>query len=160
MFAIRILLIGISLGFFMGCQRIQDAVYDLAETPFAKLRIETLLKEHKIAFEDLDCQMMNTTRNFACTFKSEDKALSDRWIKALKLEKGSPESTRKRYLHTLYPYNCEKQPPFDQSLDQARFMLFENKDRDFKAVKGIAYMVLYIDTQTHQACVQASHSLG
>lgn len=160
MFAIRILLIGILLGFFTGCQRIQDAVYELAEVPFATLRIETLLKDNNITYDKLHCQMMRTTRNFACTFHSEDKALTDQWVKTLNLKKGSTETTEKRYLHTRYPKNCEKQAPFDQDLEQTRFLLFENKDRDFKAVQGIEYMVLYIDTQTHQACVQASHSLG
>lgn len=160
MFAIRILFIGILLVFLTACQRVQNAAYNFAEAPFATLRIETLLKEHRIPYEALHCQMMNTTRNFGCTFKTQDDALENRWVKALKLEKGTMEATKKRYLHTLYPQNCEKKAPFDQNLDQAQFLLFENKDRDFKAVQGIEYMVLYIDTETHQACVQAAHSLG
>jgi sulfur relay (sulfurtransferase) DsrC/TusE family protein len=160
MFAIRILSIGILLGFLTACQRVQNAAYNFAEAPFATLRIETLLKDHQVAFEELHCQMMNTTRNFGCTFKTKDNALETRWVKALKLEQSNAENTKNRYLHTLYPQNCEKNAPFDQNLDQAQFLLFENKDRDFKAVQGIEYMVLYIDTQTHQACVQAAHSLG
>lgn len=160
MFAIRILCIGISLGFLTACQRVQNAAYNLAETPFATLRVETLLKDHQIAVEDLHCEMMNITRNFGCTFKTSDDALQTRFTQALKLEQGNVEDTKNRYLHTLYPQNCEKKAPFDQNLNQARFLLFENKDRDFKAVQGVEYMVLYIDTQTHQACVQAAHSLG
>ncbi len=136
-----------------------NALYNAAEAPYAQRRTEALLAEYKISHQDMDCQMMNTTRNFGCWFKANTKDMQ-KLASGLNLVQGSPERTRQRYLHTLYPQNCENISPFDENLNAPRFLLYENKDRQFKAVPGIEYMVLYLDSQTQTACVQASHSLG
>ena len=164
MFVIRISFLLVLIFMTTTCQRLQNAAYNLAEAPYAERFLSSLLEKENIVIEDLHCEMMNTTRNFGCTFTAPQQSpgpnLEAQWVQALQLAAGTPESTRQRYLHTLYPKNCEKKAPFDQNLDAPRFLLFENKEPQFPAVKGLDYLVLYVDTQTRQACVQAAHSLG
>lgn len=164
MFMIRVVFLLVFILALSACQRVQNAAYNFAESPYARHFLKSLLDKEHIPIEDLDCEMMNTTRNFACTFTAPDTEpahrLETHWTEALQLVAGDTESTRQRYLHTLYPKNCEKTPPFDQTLAAPRFLLFENKEPQFPTVKGLEYMVLYVDTETRQACVQASHSLG
>lgn len=160
MFTFRIFFMLFCLLLLQSCQRVQNAAYNMMEAPYAKRRVAALLEKDKIPFENLHCEMMNTTRNFACTFTVTDERFETHWVKQLTLEQGTPESTRQRYLHTRYPQNCEKKPPFDQDLNASRFALFENKVAQFPAVQGLEYMVVYLDQTTRQACVQASHSLG
>lgn len=137
-----------------------NPLYNFAEAPFAKRRVSALLEKEKVPFENIECKMMNTTRNFGCSFDADAQLMKKRFVPAMGIVQGSLENTRRRYLHTLYPQNCEKHPPFDQDLDTERFLVYENKDRQFEAIKGIEYMVLYLDTKTNKACLQASHSLG
>lgn len=100
----------------------------------------------------LDCHMLQISRDFTCRFEQSAvqlKALTQK----LAVFEAPIKFSKFRYFYSAYPHNCE-----NQLSAAAKLQFFEPLEKYQAGLEGLRYLTVYYDPQSQQACLHAGHS--
>lgn len=129
--------------------------YNQTESHYTSQLLTKVLKTHQFAPRDLDCQMMELTRDFRCTLSLNDTEFQQ-LQRSLSLQTPPLADARHRYTYQRYLKSCESEAAFAQP---GPAVYAEMNERRSPKLPHLELFTLYYRADLGQACLHSAQRL-